>query len=144
MQIEPALRDYLLSQATLREQLGGRHVYAGRIPRGVRAPVVVVLSRVATSHRYTLAAEYGVIETVVAIEVHARNDGAERKALDIVDVIRPLVSSYRGTWGRGTDQRTVQGCTIETGAMPVAVYDDASDSWRFRYEMDLRINHTLA
>lgn len=139
--IEKHLRHYLLSKKSIRDVVGGNHVYAGRIPQGEKPVIAILITRASTERYYELAEEAGIVSTTLELEFVTAHSHGAAKAADAAEQVRLVLSSYRGNIGAESEQVYVHSATIERDFMPEPVRIEGSDRWAYTYSMDWRITH---
>jgi uncharacterized protein DUF3168 len=134
--IRPALRAYLLSDATIAAAVGGTRVHPTVLPQGVKLTSIVfnVISEVTDHH---MQGASGLVMVRMQIDAYAQTTDA---ADALARAVKERIDGVHGTWTYGSDSPQasvmVQGCFAET-----ARTDYQSDAELFRSSRDYMIHY---
>lgn len=136
--IEADLAKHLRTRKAIRNRIGSRGVFRGRVPQNYDGQVAIVLDRIGGDPLYNLSGEDTLAEVTISVDVIAKRANGEPIAEQLEEDIRDAISGYRGTWA----DTTVRGCTKtgqprEIRTPPV----DGSDDWSYRISTDYRIHY---
>ncbi len=140
--IEAALKDFLQDKPQIRKYTG-RHIYAGRIPREVDSPVVIVLRKISAPDQHDdLPGQDNCVGTIIQVECFGKGAGADVRTWRVAEEIRKATAKdcYRGQIGL-EHSYYVHGMTIERESSNVPVAPVTGDKWTQRYSQDLKITH---
>lgn len=118
--IRPALRAFLLGDATLSTTVGGARIYPVRLPQGITA-ASLVYNRISGVGDHHMQGPSGLARPRIQIDAWAPTaDGASALA----DLVKARLDGYRGEMGSGPAVVTVHGVFFD-GERDLP-FDDAS------------------
>jgi hypothetical protein len=133
--IRPALRAYLLGDATIAAAVGGTRVFPTVLPQGVKATSIVynVISEVTDHHTQGPS---GLVMVRVQVDAYALTTDA---ADALARAVKERIDGFAGVWAYGSssppDSVEIQGCFADT-----ARTDYQSDAELHRVSRDYRIH----
>jgi hypothetical protein len=115
--LRPALRAYLLADATISAAVGGSRIHPTVLPQGTNGPAVpaIVYSTISEITDYHTQGPSGLVMMRVQIDAYAQTAAA---ADSLARAIKDRIDGFEGTWTYGTasppDSVNVQGVFSET------------------------------
>lgn len=136
--IERALAKHLNSKKAFRNLVGANGIFRGRIPASHTGNIAVVLRRSGADRFNDLYGEAAAVPVSVQMDIVGRATNAGYTVREVAEVVRNLVSGYRGMF----HDVYVHGCTIENEIDFEYPPSDGTDDWAYQFTYEFKITHT--
>lgn len=122
--LRPALRAFLLADATLSSAVGGARIYPGKLPQGMLS-ASIVYTMISDAGDYHNEGPSTLAGPRYQIDAWAPTLDA---ATALANLIKNRIDGYRGLMGSGLTEINVRGIFRDAGGREE--YDDAAKLWR--------------